>query len=130
MHARKVIHVLNMSWVSTERLLSEVIIVSNICTLTYRGRPTIRVLVGGDSGLAHGGRGRGVGVSCALGLDWKVTHAKNNIADVLKYPVFSARFLGQNTVICAGAMPYRPEFPALTRIYAFQAYKFCVQCSS
>ena len=34
------------------------------------------------------------------------------------HPAELVGFWDKNTVICAGAMPYRPDFPATTRIQA------------
>ena len=55
------------------------------------------------------------------------SHVKNKIAGrIILFLVLG--FWDKNTGIFAGAMPYRRDFPATTRIYAFQAKKrlFCV----
>ena len=49
------------------------------------------------------------------GLLYTVTHAKNKIAGRM-IPLIVLGFRDENTVMCAGAMPYRRDVPATTSI--------------
>ena len=56
------------------------------------------------------------------------THAENKIAGCRIIPFLVLGFWDKNIGICAGAMPYRRDFPDTTRILSFQAKKGVILC--
>ena len=63
----------------------------------------------------------GINRATTLLLAWLlVNHADNKIAGRI-IPFLVIPYGTQNTVLCAGVMPYRRHFPAANRIQAFQA---------